>query len=163
MKLYQVLNHMSWAVDSIIGVREGASQRAAGLPQNDPLRQPLQTLADSADSIRKKIVATKEGGMVTGEERLREFVGGLYADVSNYEGRPTDSQAARADVLARELEDVIHEFSNLTAQQLPAINRQLQAKKLELIRVASEPDWQKSHADESPAGSSATGLNRERE
>jgi hypothetical protein len=31
---------------------------------------------------------------------------------------------------ARELEDVIHEFSNLTSQQMPAINRQLQDKKI---------------------------------
>jgi hypothetical protein len=155
-KLSQMLNHMSWAVDSILGVRDGASQRAAGLRPSDPLRQQLQSLADSADSIRKKIVATKEGGMITGEERLREFLGGLYGDVNGFEGRPTDSQVARSDVLARELEDVIREFTNLTDQQLPAINRQLQAKKLAAVPVLSEQDWQKSRADEPPAGVAPT-------
>jgi len=39
--------------------------------------------------------------MITGEERLREFLGGLYGDVNGYEGRPTDQQAARADALGR--------------------------------------------------------------
>jgi photosystem II stability/assembly factor-like uncharacterized protein len=155
-KLSQMLNHMTWAVDSILGVRDGASQRAAGLRPSDPLRQQLQSLVDSADIIRKKIVATKEGGMVTGEERLREFLGGLYGDVNSYEGRPTNSQVARSDVLARELEDVIREFTNLTSQQLPTINHQLQAKKLAAIPVLSEQDWQKSHADEPPAGVAPT-------
>jgi len=157
-KLAQLLNHMSWAVDSILGVRDGASQRAAGLRPSDPLRQQLQSLADSADSIRKKIVATKEGGMITGEERLREFLGGLYGDVNGYEGRPTDSQVARSDVLARELEDVIRELTSLADQQLPAINRQLQAKKLGAIPVLSEQDWQKSHGEGSSAGGSTSSL-----
>src|SRR5262249_34033905 len=128
-RLSEMLNHMSWAVAAIIDVRDAASQRAAGLQQNDPLRQQVQSLGASADSLRKKIVTIKEGGAVTGEERLREFLGGLYGDVNGYEGRPTDSQITRSNVLARELEDVIHEFTNFTNQQLPVINRQLQAKK----------------------------------
>ena len=80
-------------------------------------------------------MATKEGGAITGEERLREFLAGLYGDVSSYEGRPTDSQSARAVALARELEDVIREFNTLTAAQLPALNRDLQAKQLPAITV----------------------------
>jgi hypothetical protein len=137
-------------------VRDAASQRGTRLSKDDPLRQRLQSLADSADGVRKKIVATKEGGMITGEERLREFLGGLYGDVNGYEGRPTDSEVARADVLARELEEVIREFASLTRQQLPAINRQLQARRLGPIQVISEQDWQKSHAEESGGAGSTT-------
>jgi hypothetical protein len=88
-------------------------------------------------------VATKEGGMITGEERLREYLGGLYGDVNGYDGRPTASQVARAEVLGRELEDVIRELEQLTAQHLPAINQGLAGKRLEPIRVISEPEWQK--------------------
>jgi hypothetical protein len=102
----------------------------------------LNQLAASADSLRSKIVATKEGGMITGEERLREYLAGLYSDVNGYDGRPTDSQAARADVLGRELEDVIHEFRTLTDQQLPGINRKLAGKKLQPISVITEEQWQ---------------------
>lgn len=162
MKLYQMLNHMSWAVDSIIGVREAANSRAAQLKAADPLRQRLESLADSTDAIRKKIVATKEGGMVTGEERLREFLGGLYGDVSSYEGGPTDSQVARAEVLARELEDVIREFTGLTSQQLPVINRELQTRKLGAIQAVSERDWQRSHTDEAGGEARGTSLPRVR-
>ncbi len=147
MKLVRLLNHMSWAVDAIINVRDAASARAAGLPEKDPLRAQLAALADSADKIRSKIVATKEGGMITGEERLREYLGGLYGDVNQYEGRPTDSQVARADVLGRELDDVIREFTTLASQQLPAINRGLGAKKLAPLNFISEQDWQRTATD----------------
>lgn len=147
-RLAASLNHMTWAVDAIIGVRDEATARAGQTAaQNVILRESLTRLAGDMDTIRKKIVATKEGGAITGEERLREFMGGLYGDVNTYDGRPTDSQAARAEALARELEDVIKEFTNLAGQRLPGVNRDLAAKKLTPIAVISEADWRASHAE----------------
>jgi photosystem II stability/assembly factor-like uncharacterized protein len=144
-KLAALLNHMSWAVDATVAIRDDAVAGAAGLPDTDPLRPQLQQLSGAADQIRSKIVATKEGGMITGEERLREFLGGLYSDVNGYEGRPTDSQVARADVLARELEDVIRQLTELTGRQLPALNQALEAKRLGTIRMLPETEWLRSH------------------
>ncbi len=147
-KLSALLNHMSWAVDNMVGIRDQARLSASKLPPNDALRRQLLALADASDKARSKVVATKEGGMITGEERLREFLGGLYGDVNGYDGRPTDEQVARADVLRRELEDVIREFTTVTDRQLPAINRQLPSRKLNPIKVLSETDWQKQHQDD---------------
>ena len=81
--------------------------------------------------------------MITGEERLREYLGGLYGDVNGYDGRPTASQVARADALNRELEDVVREFNQLAGQRIPPINRSLSDKRLEPILVISEQEWQK--------------------
>jgi photosystem II stability/assembly factor-like uncharacterized protein len=152
-RLAASLNHMSWAVDAIVGVRDGALARAGKLPESDPVRKQAEQLAGDVDKIRGRIVATKEGGMITGEERLREFLGGLYGDVMNYEGRPTEQQTARAESLARELDDVIREFTDLTAKELPALNRGLEAKKLQALQVISETDWQKG--DSGGGGGSA--------
>jgi hypothetical protein len=58
--------------------------------------------------------------------------------VNGYEGRPTDSQAARAGVLAHELEDVIHEFTVLADAQLPGLNRELQAKQRAPLKMLTE-------------------------
>jgi len=162
-RLSGLLNHMSWSVDQIIGVRDGANQRASKLPANDPLRKQLAALAADADKIRSKIVATKEGGAITGEERLREFLGTLYGDVNGYDGRPTDSQVARADVLQRELEDVIKEFQGITDKALPAINKQLAAKKLPPIKPITEAEWQAAHADDKPTAAPAGMMMRERD
>jgi len=144
-RLAGLLTHMSWAVDAIVNVRDGALGRRAKLPDADPLRQQLTALADAVDKIRTKLVATKEGGMITGEERLREFLGGLYGDVNGYEGHPTDEQVARAQALSRELDDVVREFNNVTTQQLPALNSQLTAKNLGAIEVISEEAWRKAN------------------
>ncbi len=151
-RLGALLNHMSWAVDAIIGIRDTAATTAAGLPQNDPLRPQLQQLSTAVDQIRSKIVATKEGGMITGEERLREYVGELYGDVNGYEGRPTDSQVARADALSRELDDVIRDFTGLAGRRLPALNTGLTAKKLAPLRILPEDEWSKSKMQGSSGG-----------
>ena len=50
------------------------------------------------------------------------------------------------------MEDTVREFTDLTGRQLPALNQELQAKKLAPIRVIAEDDWRKSHADELPSG-----------
>ncbi len=157
-RLATLLNHMTWGVDAIIGVRDQSLARAAKLPANDPARKQAERLAADVDQIRTKIVATKEGGMITGEERLREFLGGLYGDVNEYEGRPTDSQVARTDALAHELDDVIREFTELTNKQLPALNRSLEAKQLPSIQVISEEEWRKSESSSGGGGPVAQQL-----
>ncbi len=128
---------------------------AGKLKDGDALKQRLTKLAADSDAIRKKVVATKEGGAITGEERLREFLAGLYGDVNSYDGKPTDEQVARADVLHRELEDVIQEFNHLMSPQLSSLNQQLAAKKLQPITLITEPEWQKQQDTAETGGSSS--------
>jgi photosystem II stability/assembly factor-like uncharacterized protein len=151
LKVGELLNHMSWAVDAIIAVRNGAQEDAAKVAATDKLHGQLIALAQSADTIRKKIVATKEGGAITGEERLREYTGDLYGDVSQYEGRPADEQIARAAVLRHQLDDVVQEFNDLAAKQLPDINRQLTDRHLQTIEVINEKQWQEAAAETTSA------------
>jgi photosystem II stability/assembly factor-like uncharacterized protein len=161
MKLYRALEHMSYATAAIQGLRDDANARAAKLGAKDPLQARLLRLAADSDVLRSKIVATKEGGMITGEERIRELLGKLYGDVAGYEGRPTDYQTARADSLNHELEDVVGDFRILTDKELPAANAALKKKKLDAIRVGSEDEWKKQHEGQSASGKTATRAFRE--
>jgi hypothetical protein len=145
MKLYKLIERMSFAVDSMVNLRDTANARAAKLPEKDPLRKNVQELSQQADALRSKIVATKEGGAITGEERIREYVTGVYGDVNNYDGKPTNSQIERTDALGRELDDVIKDLDQLTTKQLPAINSGLQKKKLEPIQPLTQQQWEKMH------------------
>jgi photosystem II stability/assembly factor-like uncharacterized protein len=155
MKIYRTIEHMTWAVAAIEGVRDAASARAVKLPEKDPLRKQLQDLGAKCEELRSRIVATKEGGMITGEERIREHLGQLYGTVNGYEGRPAEYQAGRSESLARELQDVIDEFQKLTQKELPGINAGLKRKKAEEISVLAEADWQERRAAEGSAGASA--------
>jgi sugar-specific transcriptional regulator TrmB len=151
---------MAYAENAIVTVRDAAAARAAKLSEKDPLRRRLQQLSEQAGALRSKIVATKEGGMITGEERIRELMGKVYGDVNNYEGRPTEYQARRADDLAHELEDVITEFRALTDKSLSTINASLAKKKLEKIVVPSEADWQKEHTGGGGGAAKVSGFRR---
>jgi photosystem II stability/assembly factor-like uncharacterized protein len=161
MKIYHTIEHMTYGVEAIEGVRNAANARAAKLAEKDPLKKQLQDLAAKCDELRSKIVATKEGGMVTGEERIRELLGQLYGTVNGYEGRPADYQAARSDSLAHELQDVIDDFQKLTQKELPGINAGLKKKKAEEITVITESDWQKKREAEGSSGSAAGMLRME--
>ncbi len=151
MKVYKLLEHMTYGVTAIEGVRDAANARGAKLSEKDPLRKELQKLAADCDGLRSKIVATKEGGMVTGEERIREHIGQLYGAVTGYDGKPTDYQVARNESLGHELQDVIDDFQKLTQKDLPGINAGLKKKKLEAIVVLEEEKWQKGRAESAAA------------
>ncbi len=142
LKLYDLLSNMTFAVERINGVRLALADRAAKLPGTDPLTKRLQAASAAVDVLRKKIVATKEGGMVTGEERLREFLSDLYGNVVFYEGRPSQTQMERANALGRELDDVVKNFDTWLAQELAGVNSALATKRLEPIKPLTHEEWE---------------------
>ena len=147
MKLHALLTDMTFAVDRINGVRAALQQRGQALATNDSLLNRLRMAQKQIDDLRKKIVATKEGGAITGEERLRENLADLYGNVNNYEGRPSQTQAERAAAIARELSDVVKSFDDWLAKEMPTINSELTSSKLEVIVPITRTDWEKSHRD----------------
>jgi hypothetical protein len=140
-KLYAQLGEMSFAVERINGVRTALDDRASKLPATDALTKRLRTASNDVDTLRRKIVATKEGGMITGEERLRENLTDLYGNVLFYEGRPSQTEVERTDALSHELADVVHDFDAWTAKELPSINSALAKKKLDPITPLTKSAW----------------------
>src|SRR5205809_6534654 len=142
MKLAGVLADMTFAVERMNGVRLALDERAAQLPAKDALAPRLRAASATADSLRKKIVATKEGGMITGEERLRENLTDLYGNIIFWDGGPTQDQTNRADALARELGDVSRDFDAWSTRDLASINSALRGKKLEPIVPMTRQNWE---------------------
>jgi photosystem II stability/assembly factor-like uncharacterized protein len=153
-----LLGDMSYQVARINSVRDALAARAAQLPPSDPLRAQLTALSGRADDIRKKIVATKEGGAITGELRLREKTSELYGDFVFYEGRPGDYQVARIESLKHELDDVAHEFDGFVAKDLEAANQSLGRKKLEPVQPVSHEEWEKANPAPGAGGASASAM-----
>jgi hypothetical protein len=124
----------------------------------------LQDLAAKADDMRRKIVATKEGGAITGEERLREKTTQLYGALDLYAGRPGDYQVARIDSLKKELGDVESEFDAFAAKELPAVNKSLAKQKLQPITPVTRKDWDAANSGEgTSAGPGAAAMRRDRD
>jgi hypothetical protein len=135
LRLYGMLGEMTSLVDQMNGVRGELEARAAAMTATDTAAVKLRAASETVDQLRKKIVATKEGGMITGEERLRENLTNLYGAVNGYEGRPSATQVNRTTAIAREMADVKKEFDAWIATRLGAINTMLAARNAPKIEV----------------------------
>ncbi|MGI8433091.1 MAG: hypothetical protein ACR2MW_12470 [Chthoniobacterales bacterium] len=128
LKVRELFGDESALMDRIIALRAGLAKGLQALPAGDPVQQAVKDFDGKADAVRKQIVATTEGGAITGEERLREHTDQLYGAILSYEGKPADYQIARIDSLRRELGDATKDFENLLTNDLPKLNEQLKAK-----------------------------------
>jgi len=151
MRVYDLLGDMSYQVDRINGVRVALLQDSEKVEKDAAVSKQLQELSGKVDGIRRKIVATKEGGAITGEERIREKTTQLYGTLNGYEGRPTDYQLARIDSLKKELSDVETEFDAFLAKELPAVNKSLAKHKLPAIQPLARKVWDAANADSDAA------------
>src|SRR5436189_5346359 len=101
-------------------MRAALPKAGAAAPENQQLHKTIADFDGKVDGVRKKIVATTEGGAITGEERLREHTDQLYGAILSYEGKPGGYQIAYIDALKRELADATKEFDQLLTDDLPA-------------------------------------------
>jgi len=147
MRVYNLLGDMSFDVDRINGVRDALAARGGQVKEADPLHKQLVAMSESLDAMRRKIVATKEGGAITGEERIREKTSTLYGALTNYEGRPADYQLARIDSLKKELGDVETEFEAFVSKDLTVVNKSLTKKKLETVKPLARANWEAANGD----------------
>jgi photosystem II stability/assembly factor-like uncharacterized protein len=135
MRVSALFGQMSDLVGQVNGLRSAIAQRQGALPADDALAKKLLELDGKADEVRKKIVATKEGGAITGEERLREHTDNAYGPLIAYEGMPTAYQVERIDVLTREFGDVQAEWKKVSGLELATVNEMLRAKGAAPIEV----------------------------
>jgi len=138
MKVHALFGDESAVMDRIVALRGSLAKGGGALPEGDPLRKTISDFDKKVDAVRKQIVATTEGGAITGEERLREHTDLLYGAILSYEGKPADYQIARIDALRRELDDVTKDFQQLLAKDLPALNDALKAKGQPMIVAPPE-------------------------
>ncbi|GAC1623555.1 MAG: hypothetical protein NVS9B10_08630 [Nevskia sp.] len=127
----------------ITDLREQLRKRVKANAEDDAFATQLRAYDAKIDEIRKLIVATKEGGAITGEERLREHTDQLYGAVLSWDGRPTASALAYIEALHRELAEVEKQFATLTAAELETINAALRAKQqpeLEVLKAVPVAD-----------------------
>ena len=128
MKVHALFNDESALMDRILVLRRDVAKASSAISENDPLKKMIKGFDDKIDDVRKKIVATKEGGAITGEERLREHTDQLYGALLSFEGKPGDYQLGYIDALRRELGDVSKDFEQLLTKDLPDVNASLKAK-----------------------------------
>jgi photosystem II stability/assembly factor-like uncharacterized protein len=125
MRVETLFNDESTLFGRIAGLRKQIADRSKGRAEADTLARRLSQFDAQLDGLRRQIVATTEGGAITGEERLREHTDQLYGAVTSWEGPPSSYQLANVAALRGQLTEVEGAFTRLTSSELPAINKML--------------------------------------
>jgi len=139
-----VFDDMSTLVDHIEGVHAALEERAHAVGDKDGLRGKLDTVIAKLADVKKLIVATTEGGAITGEQRIREHLDELYGALAGWEGRPAKYQVDRIDVLRKELGEAGKVFDALVAKDVRGLDAELQQHKLQPVPAVSALE----HADD---------------
>jgi photosystem II stability/assembly factor-like uncharacterized protein len=155
MKLYGMMSDLTYVHDAAMAARKEALARIDKLPAKDPGRKSVQALVDQCTALRNSLSAQREG-FVTGEEQLREKLGGLYGSVNFFDGRPTGSQLENLKVMEQQLGDATAKLNGIFAKELAAANAALAKAKLDPIPQLTREAWEKS--DTGGAGGGGKGV-----
>src|SRR5246500_4406387 len=142
MQLYDMLGQLTFIVDLTHDLRDQARQRASAA-NDSALKDQLNGLVQKLEDFRSTLVSVKEGGMITGEKKLREKLGELYGGVNGYCGRPTQSQVDSTAFFQKKLDEAGSQFQSITGPALQSINAGLRGKSLEPVKAMSREDWEK--------------------
>jgi photosystem II stability/assembly factor-like uncharacterized protein len=129
MRAHKLFEDMSKLVDQIEALRAAAADREKALG-TDELARKVHAIADRLEGTRKLIVATTEGGAITGEERIREHLDTVYGALNSWEGRPAAYQLDRVEALRRELADAAKTLETIATKDARALDEELKKHKL---------------------------------
>jgi len=146
-ELYDMLADLTYTTDAVVSARDQLRAGADSLKAGDPAKAKLTALADKFEDIRKQLVATREGGRLTGEEQIREKLGSLYGAVNGYDGRPTGGQEEFKTVMAGELTKQRSAYDALVAKDLVAANATLAEKKMSAVTPLTRDAWEKKQSE----------------
>jgi len=138
-RLYDDLAQLTYVVDATNDLRDQTKARI-GSVTDAQLKDQLNKLLTELNDFRETLVSVKEGGAITGEEKLREHLGDLYGAVNGYSGRPTQSEIERAVILEKQLGDA---GAKLKSIDVTSLNTALQGKNQQPIKAMSREDWDK--------------------
>ncbi|WP_156255238.1 WD40/YVTN/BNR-like repeat-containing protein [Sandarakinorhabdus oryzae] len=131
-----LFRRMTGLTFGLVALKQGAEKAAADPGATPAAKKAAQDLAGKADALRKQVVATTEGGAITGEERLRENMDAAYGQIVSTEGRPPAYAIARVDALEKELKEVEDAFAALKATKAAALNSALRQAGVAPISLA---------------------------
>ncbi|HEU0035439.1 MAG TPA: hypothetical protein VFQ53_32740 [Kofleriaceae bacterium] len=138
MRAHALFEDMTKLVDQIDGMRAAVAERDKAVPSVEPLSKKLRAVSGKLDDVKKIVVATTEGGAITGEERIREHLDTVYGAINGWEGRPAKYQVDRVEALRKELSDVQKAFTELVAKDIRPLDAELKQKKLAPLPAISE-------------------------
>jgi photosystem II stability/assembly factor-like uncharacterized protein len=140
MKAHALFEDMTKLADKIDGARGQVADRLAKVKEAGDLKTKLAALSAKLEATKKLIVATTEGGAITGEERIREHLDTVYGAINGWEGKPAKYQVERVQALRDELTEVGKQFDETVKTDVRGLDDLLRKAKLTPIAVLENPE-----------------------
>lgn len=140
MTVFNMHEELAFLMEQILSLQKPVK---GYLEQNKNAAAFIKEYADSLESVRKLLVATKEGTAITGEEKIREKLSDLYYGVNFYEGRPSDSQLMRIKGLQKEIDDARKHFETIHNKFTAKMYKELQKSGAKPLTLFSKDDFNK--------------------
>ena len=126
LDLYYGLADLTFLTDNLIHLREATKKAVEELETKNKIRgkerETLKAAARRFEDERGRLVSTSAAGWLSGDEKLREDLANVYANVSAYDGRPTNSQLAEKDRLMARLAEAKTAIAAAVAAELAKVN-----------------------------------------
>ena len=114
MRGYKMIDKLATVDQKILDTRDTLKAYSA-VSKEEKLRK-IEAAISVCDSLHEKISATQPGeGAITGQMRLREYIGEVYSAVSGYLGRPTNLQLKALDLYDRRVSELSAKADSLAA------------------------------------------------
>jgi len=139
---YNLLEDVSFTDKQVTGLKEKLNDAVKSLEDGES-KNELIALSEHLEKIHKELVATSPH-RISGQIRLAEKIGDIYAGIINYSGKPTDSQIERLSLLEGELNKYRTEVDVILKDQLPKINEKLKESGMNEITVITREEYDKS-------------------
>ena len=136
MKLYNLQEELGYVADCVFGIVKEIDKRLKDT-KNKNLKNRLKKYKTRLDDFHKTLILRED---VATEAKLMGKVAGLYTEVIQYGGKPTDSQVYHYSVLKDKVKEVEAVFKKLMGE-LPGINASLEKKGLPLLKRLTKEEY----------------------
>jgi hypothetical protein len=139
---YSLLEDVSFADKQVTDLKNKLTKAAKNIEQGE-FKNELDALSEQLEKMHKELVATSPN-RISGEIRLAEKIGDIYAGIISYSGKPTDSQIERLNLLEGVFLQYRKQVDIILTDELQKINTELKNLGLQEITVITREEYDKS-------------------
>jgi len=137
MQLYQMSEDLAY----IYYCLETIESKVAGIAKDEKkFAKKLNSWKEEINKFKGSLVGLGGDGYVNEEEKIREEISESYRLISNYPGKPTDTQIAQVNLLQSKMDNVQQQYENI-AMQLDTWNKKFTKLGIDTIKPDSKESF----------------------
>lgn len=149
MELYAMTEQLAY----IYQILDEIGGQAAAIASPDPaIQELLKSLDSKSKALREQFVALEGDFYVDSDERLRERIAEMYMQVSNFPGKPTQTQLDQTGSLSTEMQAVEATVNQFLEEELKPVNDKLTEAGIPVIKYASFSEFKEGKLKSSGQG-----------